>query len=79
MVKIFWHIIIVLKFKKFQNYLSKGAKVKSSIRIIVTRSEKDLSLIKDKYSNLYSEKIIDVVEKKFNGHLKDFFKKILGD
>jgi len=45
----------------------------------VTRSEKDLLLIKNKYHDLYSEKIVDVVEKKMTGHLKDFFKKILGD
>jgi hypothetical protein len=58
---------------------SKGAKDKSSIRVIVSRSEKDLQLIKDRYYNLYYEKLTDVVGEKMTGQLKNILKKILGN
>jgi hypothetical protein len=63
--------------KKFS--LIEGTKDNSLLRLIVTRSERDLELIKKKYSELFNVTLLDDIINKTSGYQQQLLKAIVGN
>ena len=47
------------------------------IRVLVSRSEKDLELIKNRYYELFNQKLLDIINQKTSGHYKNVLKALI--
>ena len=47
------------------------------IRVLVSRSEKDLELIKNRYNELFNQKLLDIIDQKTSGHYQNVLKALI--
>lgn len=45
--------------------------------MLVSRSEKDLELIKNRYYELFNQKLLDIINQKTSGHYKNVLKALI--
>jgi len=66
-----------IKINEYLNY-KYGAKDHSVARVIMSRCEKDLELIKQRYFEFFNQKLVDIVTNKTNGNFQKLLTTIIG-